>query len=802
MGLLGAIKADRLISQVVSSGDLENASSKQSSDKLRGLSRTAIPKLIGLLSTTRREESELVVRLLTQLVSTETLECYFQGLADADSRVVSGVVHALQKAHKIDPNQFLNLFDNPDVSKSAILQILSAHKSVLNGERLIRYAFKLEQNDLVMLYRIIEDIANEAMLPTLINRIDAKNPVMRAQIAKVLSKFKSDAAQDALHRLLEDGHKLVRLAALEGLSQMDANMDVARLCKMIKDPDLKIQSKAIDAIVKLNHPRTVQYLLEPLQDESEYARRGAVEILNEIGNASAIKDLLIAIKDRDWWVRSRAADALGNIGGKKVVEAVIALIKDDDEFVRRSAVEIINATKDNRTYDALIKALEDSDWWVRERAIDGLAALGNQKAVPVLIDLLNKEQANSEIVLILIRALAQLGSKVAIKPILEQLRSGVENVQREALGALQQLTDESHAQTVIKSIVDSTENADPEIRELANQVIKKINTLRSGTFQKSSAETQNLQKPSASTGEEDTIVMPGTVSRGAAALATEEVDPTKLQPNDILANRYRYIKQVGRGAFGSVHLVEDLMVNEQLILKFLNAQVASDHSIIKRFVYELRFARKVTHKNVIRIYDLITFGESPAISMEYFPSHTLNAEMQSGQPMPLKRALKIIGDVCSGMKAAHQASVVHRDLKPSNIMIDDTDLVKIVDFGVAAATRQMDTKLTRTGLLIGTPTYMAPEQVLGRDVDARTDIYSLGVIMYELMTGRPPYSGGDSMAIMYQHVQGQAVPPRDVNPKLPHTMSAVVQKAMSIDVNKRYQSMTELKERIDAFGVE
>ncbi len=802
MGLLGAIKADRLINQVVSSGDLENASSKQSIDKLRGLSRTAIPKLIGLLSTTRREESELVIRLLTQLVSTETLECYFQGLTDADSRVVSGVVRALQKAHKIDPNQFLTLFDNPDVSKSAILQILSAHKSVLNGERLIRYAFKLEQNDLVMLYRIIEDIANEAMLPTLINRIDAKNPVMRAQIAKVLSKFKSDAAQDALHRLLEDGHKLVRLAALESLSQMDANMDVARLCKMIKDPDLKIQSKAIDAIVKLNHPRTVQYLLEPLQDESEYARRGAVEILNEIGNASAIKDLLIAIKDRDWWVRSRAADALGNIGGKKVVEAVIALIKDDDEFVRRSAVEIINATKDNRTYDALIKALEDSDWWVRERAIDGLAALGNQKAVPVLIDLLNKEQANSEIVLILIRALAQLGSKVAIKPILEQLRSGVENVQREALGALQQLTDESHAQTVIKSIVDSTENADPEIRELANQVIKKINTLRSGTFQKSSAETQNLQKPSASTGEEDTIVMPGTVSRGAAALATEEVDPTKLQPNDILANRYRYIKQVGRGAFGSVHLVEDLMVNEQLILKFLNAQVASDHSIIKRFVYELRFARKVTHKNVIRIYDLITFGESPAISMEYFPSHTLNAEMQSGQPMHLKRALKIIGDVCSGMKAAHQASVVHRDLKPSNIMIDDTDLVKIVDFGVAAATRQMDTKLTRTGLLIGTPTYMAPEQVLGRDVDARTDIYSLGVIMYELMTGRPPYSGGDSMAIMYQHVQGQAVPPRDVNPKLPHTMSAVVQKAMSIDVNKRYQSMAELKERIDAFDVE
>ncbi|MCP4409980.1 MAG: protein kinase [Gammaproteobacteria bacterium] len=798
MDFLDGIRAERLISQVMVCGQLDTPACEQTVQKLRALARTAIPKIIALLGTTRREESDFIIRLLSILLNSKTLEYFFEGLSDHDPRVVSGVVKVVQNTKNLDPNRLLDLFGKPSVSKPAILQLLSAHHQGLDANKLLRHSYQLQHNDLVMLYRIINDLADESLVPELINRIDTKDPVMKTEITKTLSRFNTKPVQNTLHRLLEDSNKAVRLAALEGLSQMDAGMDVKQLCMLIKDPDFNVQSKAIDALIKLKHPRTVNYLLDPLQDESEYARRAAVEVLNEIGDVNAIKDLLLAIKDSDWWVRSRAADALGNIGGSKVVESVIELIKDDDEFVRRAAIEIINATQDQGTYDTLIVALEDSDWWVRERAIDGLAALGNKKAVPVLIALMGKEESNSEMMIVVIRALAALNSSSAIEPILQLLEAGSEGVKKEALQALGRLTNEPNAISVKAAIRQMVEFDNDEVRQIAADALVKIGaqypTKTDLPVMQTGAEFQSLQpKPL------NTTAMPDTAPRGVAALTSETVDPSLLKPDDVLASRYRFIKQVGKGAFGTVLLMEDLMINEQVILKFLNAHVASDENIIKRFIYELRFARKITHPNVIRIYDMISFGESAAISMEYFPGHTLGMQLVSGGPMELKPAIHVIREICAGMACAHEANVVHRDLKPGNILINQRKVVKIVDFGVAAATRHMDTQLTRTGLLVGTPTYMAPEQVLGRDVDARTDIYSLGVIMYEMMCGQPPYHGGDSMSVMYQHVQGQTRPPRELNPQLPHVMNAVILKTMATEPEKRFQSMNALRERLDAF---
>jgi serine/threonine protein kinase len=136
---------------------------------------------------------------------------------------------------------------------------------------------------------------------------------------------------------------------------------------------------------------------------------------------------------------------------------------------------------------------------------------------------------------------------------------------------------------------------------------------------------------------------------------------------------------------------------------------------------------------------------------------------------------------------------VHRDLKPANILINNEGLLKIVDFGVAAAQKEGDTQLTKTGYVIGSPKYMAPEQILGKKVDQRADIYSVGVIMYEMITGQPPYSRGDHMSVMYQHVQGKAKAPIDVNPSLPKALSDLVAQAMSVDKAKRHQTMDELR---------
>ena len=243
--------------------------------------------------------------------------------------------------------------------------------------------------------------------------------------------------------------------------------------------------------------------------------------------------------------------------------------------------------------------------------------------------------------------------------------------------------------------------------------------------------------------------------------------------------------------------MEDQVVDERLILKFLNPNVSSDEEMLKRFVHELRYSRKITHRNVIRIYDFLHLQGCYAISMEYFPSHTLTGEMPNNKPMDMKKALKYSRDMTVGMTVAHQAGVIHRDLKPANILVNDEGLLKIVDFGVAAAASSGDTQLTKTGYVIGSPKYMAPEQILGKKVDETADVYSVGVIMYEMTTGVPPYSRGDHMSVMYQHVQGKAKQCQEINPSIPDDYAAIIAKAMSVDKTKRYQSMIELTEALD-----
>lgn len=793
MGVLGAIRVDGTIDQVISQG--LGTDYKKNLSKLQKISSRAIPKLADRLEGANQDQAKVIINILSDLASIKNSEQFKPLFSHQSNDVRDGVVEALSKSPDIDPNRFVDLFEKQNASKPMLISFLTQQKQKVNASKLLRYAYKLEHNDQAALFKLLESIAGDTIVPELVNRVDTKDPIIRTYITKVLSKFDMPNVIESLSKLLSDENKAVRLAALDGLSKANKIEDIEQLCKLISDPDFKVQSKAIEAIVKIKHKKTVLYLIPHLKDESEYVRRAAVEVLNEIASKESVKDLLNAIKDEDWWVRSRAADALGKIGGKRVVQAVIQLIKDDDEFIRRSAIEIINATKDESTFDALVESLDDSDWWVRERAIDGLAELGNKKCVPILINMLKKDSRNEALSVVLLKAFATLKANEATDITVKLLKSKSENIVKEAIKTLMVITKDGDVEAVVKAIDTVIANQSEEIQELGQQAINIIVEPDSDdssvqVFKDKSVDDEDVSK--------DTISMAGKVTRGEVTSEAASLNPDELQPDDMLADRYRYIKKIGKGAFGSVFLVEDTIISEEIILKFLNAQFVTDESIIKRFIYELRFARKITHPNVIRIYDMLSFGKAHAISMEYFRSHTLSAEVKDKKPMEIERAKKFTYDVCSGMESAHEANVVHRDLKPNNILINEDSILKIVDFGVAAATQSTDTKLTKTGLLVGTPTYMAPEQVLGKDVDERTDIYSLGAIMYEMLTGKPPYSGKDSMSIMYQHVQGKATKVSEKNELVNEELCDVVSKAMSVKAEHRFQSMAELKDAVQS----
>ena len=826
MSFFSGLRADRLIAQIISTKGPDDPETQKAAARLKSIGGAAVQPLFAALADADKNATVVFVDILTSIVNAKTFAEFTRGLVEGGPRVVAGISWALSSSRTYPPHLLLEALSLEGISKSALIDIISAQKQRFSVRELLNAAYAQEPNEKAALFRIISEVADAGAIAELIGRLQGKDPIARLHLLNILARFNTPAVQSALQDQLKDNNKLVRAAALAALLRMDGPVDIRRVCEMLRDPEIDVQNKAIDVVIKVNDPDTIKYLVPVLKDENEYARRAAVEVLNEVGTAKSIKYLLDAIKDDDWWVRSRAADALGKIGGPKVVDAVLQLIKDDDEDIRRAAIEILNQTKDERAVAHLIEATRDPDWWVSERAVDALAEIGSKRAVPRLVEMLQSGAARS--VPVAIRALAKLGDHKVIETLLPFLARPEKEIRVETMTTLAKLADERRAEAIREQLQAQATLPDATVAQAAHQALLELDSRLGSlggsggrTYASTPVSTTSAPAPAPAPAPVAASSRPSSappprpaepartllmseaevaqVVRQAEASTQQKLDISTLNPGDVIEGRYKYIERIGRGAFGTVLLMEDTVVDERLILKFLNPNVAQDEEIMKRFVHELRYSRKITHHNVIRIYDFLYIQGLYAISMEYFPSHTLGAEIVGEKPMELKRAIGFAIDICTGMTVAHQVGVVHRDLKPANLLINNEGLLKIVDFGVAAAQREGDTQLTKTGYVIGSPKYMAPEQILGKKVDQRADVYALGVIAYEMLTGVPPYSRGDHMSVMYQHVQGKARTPKDLNPALPEGLSEIIMQAMSVDKTKRFQTMDELKAALSPF---
>jgi len=794
MKLLSSLRAERSITQFLGESDVDAPAAKRAAESLRKLGSGAISPVIDALATADKSQTSVLVDTLCSNLNDDTFRQFAAGLGHSDQRCVSGVAWALAHSSGYNPNRLVELLGDEGVSKPAVIDVLRAKRDRLNVSALLRSAYDLEPREKAALFKIIREAATDATVPELLSRIEGKDTAVRIHIIDILSGFSRPDVIKAIEAQLSDPHKAVRQSALVALTRMDGQYNVARICKLLTDPDMEVQNKTVDLLVKMHDPKTMQHLVEVLKDESEYARRSAVEVLNEIADPNTIRHLLQAIEDEDWWVRSRASDALAAIGGPKVMNAVLELIRDENENVRRAAIEILNQTKDAKAVDHLMEAVQDDDWWVRERAADALGEIGDTQAVPVLLTMLDGDARSVPAAL---RALSRLGTADVAARIMPLLDRGEKDIRVEAVNALAKLADGNVATTIKAKLQPLTIGADETLARIAADAVVRIDNRFSTTSRKAGEVAERMAEPA-----HTLLIDSGDISQVAQELAKgPHLDITKLKTGDMIEGRYKFIEKIGKGAFGTVLLVEDVVVDERLILKFLNANVSQDEEMMQRFVHELRYSRKITHKNVIRIYDFVSLGGNYAISMEYFPSHTLGAEIARQKPLPLDKAIGWSTDIATGMAVAHQVGIVHRDLKPANILIDEDGLLKIVDFGVAAAASSGDTQLTKTGYVIGSPKYMAPEQILGKQVDHRADIYSLGVLIYEMLTGTPPYTKGDHMSVMYQHVQGKAPTCEELNPDIPQDLAQVVKKTMEIDKTKRYESMDDLRHALTAVTV-
>jgi predicted Ser/Thr protein kinase len=268
--------------------------------------------------------------------------------------------------------------------------------------------------------------------------------------------------------------------------------------------------------------------------------------------------------------------------------------------------------------------------------------------------------------------------------------------------------------------------------------------------------------------------------------------PPELPAGSLHALRQRYdiLAEVGHGGMGIVYKARDRETDAIVALKVLRPEIAADTAVIERFKSELLLARKITHKNVCRIYELLRFGDAAVISMEYIEGESLREFLTRYRGVPLRKGVEWASQICHALSEAHSQGIVHRDLKPENIVIDRDGNVKVMDFGIA---RSLETTTSTTGMMVGTPAYMAPEQAESKPTDTRSDIYSLGLVFYEMFTGQCAFRANTPVGLALKQIHDTPPAPREVEPTLPEHIEKAILKCLEKNPAKRFQSVDELE---------
>ena len=275
----------------------------------------------------------------------------------------------------------------------------------------------------------------------------------------------------------------------------------------------------------------------------------------------------------------------------------------------------------------------------------------------------------------------------------------------------------------------------------------------------------------------------------------EALSAIKIEPDLIIVKRYRIIKEIGKGGMGKVLLVHDMKLDELIAFKLLMPYMAGEEENIKRFTREIKITRKINHPNVIRVFDIGEWRGNHFITMEYIEGGNLN-DWRRENSDNIKGKIYLVLQMCAGLSAAHRLGIIHRDIKPENILIAGGKEVKIVDFGIArgigVGTRTID------GNIIGTPEYMSPEQIQGFDLDQRSDIYSLGIVLYQLFSGHLPFAAQNIGHLLLKHMNEQPIPPHKINQQITPWLENIILKCLEKDPGRRYQNTDEIIKEIRA----
>ena len=790
MAVLGSILFNRTLKQFLDCKDLASKKGLGLSEKIRKSSKGSLDKIMETLPFTQSPHREVLMAICVDAAKGKPDEVLLDSLENDATVIRQVTAEILSKASKVNPSKLFKRLHQTEVSKSEIIELLGSQKESLKTEQIISNLVKLDSQHAQQLLTLIGDSEKPLDVDMIVvEPEDIEDADLKIVLLRYFSSLDQPEISTIIGKFLSDKNKTIAFEALRSLNRMKVGFDASVVLPFIETMTDMEREMALEILSKQANSELVPKLAPWTAGKSDELREVLVKIIIKHITQESLEKFLHRLDQQDWWGKEQAVKCMQKFGTNQLYGAAQGLIEHKHEFTRNTAQQFAALHADP---DDLLKAGETAiheNWQVREKAIATLGSTGKRESLAALQQAVEQWPDSAVAVL---KAVAQLGYSKGLEIGFMCLKMPEALVQREALQTIGNLTTQDHADKVRETVLKMVPQLQATVRDTAEEIINKLtsefnlpelNINRAELF-----ETRLIKiDQSAQSGEiQSTASKSADATEGVKFQSIEE-----LKDGDFWMERYRIKREIGRGAMGRVMLAEDEMVGEPLILKFMHPELTADGASRERFLREVKYSRKVGHHNVIRIHDLLMKDNLCAISMEYFESRGIDEVLEEIKHYEQKSALEILYQVSEGMVAAHLQEVIHRDLKPSNILIDDSGLVKVVDFGIASASASSDSTLTKTGSIIGTPAYLSPERAKGIDAHYRCDIYALGIIAYRMLTGELPYKG-EPMAILFQHLEGNASPIQELNKSISQPVSLLVEKMMAVEAEDRIQTMQDV----------
>ena len=789
MAVLGNLFFNRTLKQFLDCDDLASAKGVAMTAKIRQSAKDSFEKILEVIPTVSKPHSDVLFNICVEHSSGKSEQYLFDSLENEHTKIRSTAVEVLSQSSQVNSSKLFKRLQESEGSTSEIINILSFQKDSLLPEQIINNAIKLGKADAERLLQLAVGSSREIDFSALNIAPDRiESPTIKIMLLRFLATLKQPEVSVTIAKFLTDSNKTIVIEALKALNNLKMHYDASVVLPFIETMSDVEREMALEILQKQANAELVPMLAPWTASKSEELREIFIKLVAKFATQESLTKFLLRLEQQEWWGRDQAVKSLVSHGNVQLAQAAKKLVKHEAEFVRSAAQQLAAIQGDDIDLESMVETAMHENWQVREKAIAMIGSSGKRESLPLLRKAFDRWPDSAIAVL---KAVKQLGFSKGLEITFQCMKMPEAMVQREALGTITALATKQHASNIRDIVLAMVPGLQATVRDTALEVLMQLT--KDFSLAELKIEDEALFETRLGKLEE-------TQNAAKLAAASNTLEATKvvnflnieeLKEGDIWLDRFRISKEVGRGAMGRVMLAEDEMVGEQLILKFMHPELTANGASRERFLREVKYSRKVSHINVIRIHDMLFKDGLCAISMEYFESKGIDDLLSEIKVFEARPALDILYQIAAGMSAAHKQKVIHRDLKPSNVMMNAQGLVKVVDFGIASAASNSDSTLTKTGSIIGTPAYLSPERAKGLEADYRCDIYALGVIAYRMFAGKLPYRG-EPMAILFQHLEGNAIPLHEVDKSIGARISLLVQRMMAVEAVDRIQTMDDV----------